>query len=559
MNLFKSYRSKILLMAVIPLLVLFVFINGIYYFAIDEIAVREKRHEMDATLSSYHDRLEGYFEEIESSLLYLAQIPELRRLADDPSQEAEVEGIFKRYLAQHDDLMVLAFGTINGDYYYDESTSSVPSGFDPRTRPWYQLGISLQPGEVGYTDIYRYIGTETYILSVDTPIINPSGEIVGVLDIVVDLSHWIDEYNDYTIGKHGYTFVTKDDRIVVHPDTTKIDILIPWDEVKAVSLADEEKVFSINVEGEPLIFQSKVLDRLGIVLWAVGYDRELMATFNTTFRNSMWLLGILLIGILVLISLLSDFISREIKDMAVVSQRVIGGDSKARMSMDTSPEMQSVAKTFNTMADQIERQTAELITSLHKLNTSYRETVALLSNAIEARDPYTQGHSKRVANNCLMMGKALNLDRNVLDDLEFAAMLHDVGKITIPQEILDKKIPLSPEEELIFQKHPQVGYFILKEIDRLKRVAEIVLEHHEWVNGQGYPRGVSGHNLKLESKILAICESYDAQTQPRVYRPVPLTFAQAKASMMAQRGTRFEPELLDLFFQLIEQPQKGHA
>lgn len=65
--------------------------------------------------------------------------------------------------------------------------------------------------------------------------------------------------------------------------------------------------------------------------------------------------------------------------------------------------------------------------------------------------------------------------------------------------------------------------------------------------------------MKLESKILAICESYDAQTQPRVYRPVPLTLAQAKASMMAQRGTRFEPELLDLFFQLIEQPQKGHA
>jgi len=204
MNLFKSYRSKILLMAVIPLLVLFVFINGIYYFAIDEIAVREKRHEMDATLSSYHDRLEGYFEEIESSLLYLAQIPELRRLADDPSQEAEVEGIFKRYLAQHDDLLVLAFGTIHGDYYYDESTSSVPSGFDPRTRPWYQLGISLQPGEVGYTDIYRYIGTETYILSIDMPIINPSGEIVGVLDIVVDLSHWIDESYDAQTQPHIY-------------------------------------------------------------------------------------------------------------------------------------------------------------------------------------------------------------------------------------------------------------------------------------------------------------------------------------------------------------------
>lgn len=557
----RTYQAKILWMAVIPLLVLFIFINGIYYFAVDEIAVREKKHEMSATLDAYHDRLEHYFSEIEHTMLYLAQIPELRRLAEDPTQEAEVEGIFKRFLAQHPDLSVLAYGTINGDYYFDESTSSVPPGFDPRTRPWYQLGIALQPGQVGYTDIYRYIGTDTYILSIDTPITNESGEVMGVLDIVVDLSQWINEYNDYVIGTKGYTFVTKNERFVIHPDSSLIDTPILWDEVKRVSQAPINTTLTLSVEGEPMIFESRVLDRLGIVLWAAGYDRELMSGFNETFRNSLLLLGILLVGIVVLIGLLSGFISREIKDMAVVSQRVIGGDNKARMSRDTSPEMQDVAKTFNTMADQIERQTNELVTSIHKLNTSYRETVALLSNAIESRDPYTQGHSKRVAVNCLKMGRALNLDRNLLDDLEFAAMLHDVGKISIPQEIINKTTPLSPEELVLFEKHPQAGYFILKEIDRLKRVAEIVLEHHEWVNGQGYPRGITGSEMKLESKILAICESYDAQTQPRPYRIVPLTYDQAKASMMAQRGTRFDAELLDLFFTLLEtqRMEKGIA
>ena len=128
------------------------------------------------------------------------------------------------------------------------------------------------------------------------------------------------------------------------------------------------------------------------------------------------------------------------------------------------------------------------------------------------------------------------------------------------EEIQHKTEPLTPEETAIFQKHPQVGYFILKEIDRLKRVAEIVLEHHEWVNGQGYPRGISGDDIKIEAKILAICESYDAQSQSRPYRPVPLTYAQAKASMMAQRGIRFDADLLDLFFTLLEQgTQKGRS
>ena len=140
-------------------------------------------------------------------------------------------------------------------------------------------------------------------------------------------------------------------------------------------------------------------------------------------------------------------------------------------------------------------------------------------------------------------------------------MLHDVGKISLPLDIINKTIPLSPEEQVLFEKHPQVGYFILKEIDRLKRVAEIVLDHHEWINGKGYPRGINGSEMKLESKILAICESFDAQTQPRPYRIVPLTYEQAKASMMAQKGTRFDGDLLDLFFSLIEskQSEKGIA
>jgi putative nucleotidyltransferase with HDIG domain len=556
MSRLKSYQSKIMMMAVIPLLVLFVFINGIYYFTIDEIAVREKKHEISTTLDAYKDSLDVFFEEIQHDLAYVAQIDAVRRVESDPQLETEVEHFFKQFLAQHTEYVILAYGTVSGDYYYDETTSSVPENFDPHVRPWYQVGIALEPGQIGYTDIYRDSGSGAVLLSMVTPVTDFDDHVVGVIGFAIDIDRWIESNNAHVIGTKGYTFVTKGDRIVIHPDASLVDTVVAWEDVAAASRSNSEVVLNIDDNGEPLILESRVIEGLRVVLWAVGYDRELMDTFNTTFRNSLILLGILLVGIVVMISLMSGFISREIKDMAVVSQRVIGGDSKARMSLDTSPEMQDVAKTFNTMADQINRQTNELVTSIHKLNTSYRETVALLSNAIEARDPFTQGHSKRVANHCLMMGRALNLDRNILDDLEFAAMLHDVGKISLPLEILNKTEPLTADEALIFQKHPQVGYFILKEIDRLKRVAEIVLEHHEWVNGQGYPRGVSGDDLKLESKILAICESYDAQSQSRPYRTVPLTYDQAKASMMAQRGTRFDPDLLDLFFSLLDQGTK---
>lgn len=557
----RSYRSKILWMAVVPLLVLFIFINGIYYVAIDEIAVREKKHEMSATLDAYQKSLEYFFEEIRHDLSYVAQIEAVRQIEDDPSLEPEVERFFRQLLAQHSEYTILAYGTVSGDYYYDETTSSVPDNFDPHQHPWYQVGIVLEPGQIGYTEIYRDSGSGKVLLSMVTPVVDSDNHVVGVIGFAINLEQWIDSNNANVIGNQGYTFVTKGDRIVIHPDATLVDTTIPWSEVAAASLAQDEVTISLSNNGEPLIFESRIIEGLRVVLWAVGYDRELMSSFNVTFRNSLLLLGILLVGIVILIGLLSGFISREIKDMAVVSQRVIGGDVKARMSLDTSLEMQDVAKTFNAMANQIERQTNELVNSIHKLNTSYRETVALLSNAIEARDPFTQGHSKRVAVHCLMMGKALNLDRSTLDDLEYAAMLHDVGKISIPQDIINKTNPLSPEELALFEKHPQVGYFILKEIDRLKRVAEIVLEHHEWINGKGYPRGINGSEMKLESKILAICESYDAQTQPRPYRIVPLTYEQAKASMMAQRGTRFDEGLLDLFFNLIEskKSEKGIA
>src|SRR6059058_6290713 len=146
------------------------------------------------------------------------------------------------------------------------------------------------------------------------------------------------------------------------------------------------------------------------------------------------------------------------------------------------------------------------------------DTIAALAAAVEARDENTRGHNLRVAELAVQIGRAMELPNDTLRTLARAGLLHDVGKIGIPDSILSKPGALDPQEWVVIKRHPEMGHAILARVDRLHHEAEIVIAHHERMDGSGYPRGLRGDQIPLEARILAVADTYDVLISDRPYR-----------------------------------------
>ncbi|MDK9707509.1 MAG: cache domain-containing protein [Desulforhopalus sp.] len=184
------------------------------------------------------------------------------------------------------------------------------------------------------------------------------------------------------------------------------------------------------------------------------------------------------------------------------------------------------------------------------LHASLEETVTSLASTAEKRDPYTAGHQQRVEHLACAIARELKFSEERIEGLHIAALLHDIGKITLPSEYLAKPTRLSKEEKAIFRCHPEVGYEILKNIQFPWPVAEIVYQHHEHLDGSGYPRGLTDEGILLEAKILTVADVVEAMSSHRPYRP-SLGITMALDEIRTGRGTRYHAPSVDACLHLI--------
>jgi putative nucleotidyltransferase with HDIG domain len=192
------------------------------------------------------------------------------------------------------------------------------------------------------------------------------------------------------------------------------------------------------------------------------------------------------------------------------------------------------------------------IEATDKIERNYKDTIQALVHALEARDQYTADHSDVVAEWALDTGKRLGMDEDQLRDLELGAILHDIGKVAIPDDILNKPGRLTDEEFEVMKSHTIVGERILKPIGFLKNVAPIVRHEHERWDGRGYPDGISGEQIPLASRIIFVCDAYHAITSDRPYRAgQPHAFA--RRILTENAGTQFDPAVVAVFLDVIDQ------
>ena len=199
----------------------------------------------------------------------------------------------------------------------------------------------------------------------------------------------------------------------------------------------------------------------------------------------------------------------------------------------------------------VKQKTAQLRQAKWRIGQTQEEIFQALVGAVDVRDNETAGHSERVMAYAAKTAMAMGCRKEQLDTIARGALLHDVGKIGIPDSILMKPGPLTVEERLVMERHVRVGYSLLNRIASLKDEAEIVLAHHERFDGTGYPQGLAGADIPLGARIFVVADTLDAMTSDRPYRRA-LPFAAAREEIIRESGKQFDPEVVSAFLSIDE-------
>ncbi len=195
--------------------------------------------------------------------------------------------------------------------------------------------------------------------------------------------------------------------------------------------------------------------------------------------------------------------------------------------------------------------TAKLLAADERIEAAYDMTVAALGAAMDLRDPETYEHCRRVADCSVRLGAAMGLGDRELKNLRWSSYLHDIGKIGIPERILDKASELTEEERNQIKEHPLLGFRMISSIEFLKDAAEVVLYHHEKYDGSGYTCGLKGEGIPLAARVFAVADAMDAMLHDRPYRKA-LPFSELKAELVRQSGRHFDPSVVAAFLEFPE-------
>ncbi len=267
-------------------------------------------------------------------------------------------------------------------------------------------------------------------------------------------------------------------------------------------------------------------------------QREIQRRMTLVFFSGILFCGGL--GILI-----AGSVSGPVRKLTEGTRQLAGENLDYRVVVRSRDEIGELANSFNKMA-------ASLAESRRRLQNYFFKVTQSLVRALEAKDPYTQGHSERVADLARRTALEMGLAAEKAELIWCVAELHDIGKLIIHENILNKKEKLDPEEWKTLQEHPVIGEKILESVldEELLRV---IRSHHERVDGKGYPDGLKGEEINLPSQIVSIADAYDAMTSVRSYRK-PLTLEEAAREIERASGTQFRPEVVRAFLKVIGRP-----
>jgi HD-GYP domain-containing protein (c-di-GMP phosphodiesterase class II) len=361
--------------------------------------------------------------------------------------------------------------------------------------------------------------------------------------------------------------VDSDGRAVAHPDEhvafaersmTDLKVVKDWLETGA-QVQSALAPFTVERNGNKVdmlgSYATAELDTntvLGVI--AIQDERAALSSVADMRRQTL-IISLLAAGFALLIGfVLARQLTQPVRDLAEGAHSIAGGDFSRRINVSVCTELDELGHSFNQMTEQVER----FIRDLQHAATENRElfigTVKALAAAIDGKDPYTRGHSERVSRFSVAIAQGLELSEDEIEKIRISALLHDVGKIGIDDNILKKPSALTDDEYEVMKQHPQKGYKIMSQIPAMKEFLAGMYMHHEMVNGEGYPQGLKGDEIPLMALIVSVADTFDAMTTDRPYQRA-MKFGDAVERLKSFVGTRYDERVVSAFVSACESGQ----
>jgi HD-GYP domain-containing protein (c-di-GMP phosphodiesterase class II) len=252
----------------------------------------------------------------------------------------------------------------------------------------------------------------------------------------------------------------------------------------------------------------------------------------------------------ILAALVARRITRPLGDVVRGALEIARGRFGREVSVRGRDELSDLAYTFNHMSRELASYDAENRRLIAALERGYLDTIRSLAAAVDAKDPYTRGHAARVSTLSVEIGRELGLAPEALQALEYGGVLHDIGKIGIPDAILAKAGTLVPEEMALVRAHPRIGAEIVAGVAFLAGAVPAIRSHHERWDGSGYPDGLAGEDIPLIARIVNVADTFDACTSRRPYQE-PVTAAEARGILEKLRGVQTDPAVHDALIRVL--------
>lgn len=361
--------------------------------------------------------------------------------------------------------------------------------------------------------------------------------------------------------------VDQSGRAVAHPEAsvafsekamTDLKVVRDWQE-SGSQVQSALEPFTLVRDGNEITmlgaYASAELDkqsRLGVI--AIQDESAALASVKDMRQQTIWISMVA-----ALLTILTGFffakkLTQPVQELAIGAHRIASGDFSQRITVKSRTELGHLGDSFNLMTDQLETYINDLQQSAAENRELFLGTVKGLAAAIDGKDPYTRGHSERVSRMSMAIAQRMDLSDEECEKIRISALLHDVGKIAIDDNILKKPAALTDEEFEVMKGHPQKGYKIMSQIRAMKEFLPGMYMHHEMVNGQGYPQGLKGDEIPLMAKIVSVADTFDAMTTDRPYQKA-MNLEDAVARIQSFVDTRYDAAVVAAFVAACEEGQ----
>ncbi len=544
--------GALVIVGVIPLLVSQYFLTGINR---DSLETLEKKYLTRSAVSIADDidnLISNNLEQLQNIAGGIKSTASLLNDQEDPFTYASREGTIQNYITPQSDLLALWMVNASG-----QGATAQPAEISESALVEMNRGLSQSLQGTQYVGEFLWLDFVNQPAVVVAVPVQRGDRVIGGVVGLVSLKMIQDRLRGETSSDVTAFVVDNDGTVLMH---TEPSVAVQRPDYSRVQIVSEFMKAPVRLtQTYKRTIGGVSMEMLGTVApvtsadWGVVVERETSKAFASVAamkRSTFQWVALALALALITGAFFATRISRPIRLLAGSSREIAAGRYDQRVSIRSRDEIGELAENFNHMSGEIQKAVDDLKKAAQENHLLFVNSVRMLAAAIDAKDPYTRGHSERVAKYSLAIGRRLGLSQKELSDLRVGALLHDVGKIGIDDRILRKPGALTEEEFEVMKTHPQKGEAIMGGVPQLINMIPGMLYHHERWEGGGYPEGLAGERIPMQARIVTIADTFDAMTTNRPYqKAMEMNYVVEKIGSF--RNTRFDPRVVEAFMDAI--------